>query len=276
MIALFEAIEDLYLLSFTDHLICQMSSHFSTLASLLIWARTGATDPHIIAFLDLKAATKGDTECSFLHGQTNGTTALGHDQGFERWISHTRRFLEGFSNLNGLTNTQHTIAENIDLRVDLKDHLPCYPDDVFDKESKRWSGGRLEKGYPVQIWSGECPLHNKDHNDVSIYIANLINWGAEQSNVHPNQAMLCWKEASLLLYKCEVKKTCKINESKFKDYNEVLRENIKALQGREMFPFSLGIKIVQEILQFQNRRIFIDRSNRRDYDDDEGDDEDNE
>jgi hypothetical protein len=63
LIALFEAVEDMYLLSYSDNLICQMSSHYSTLASLLIWARTGARDPYIIIFLDLKAVIKVSIIC---------------------------------------------------------------------------------------------------------------------------------------------------------------------------------------------------------------------
>ena len=41
-------------------------------------------------------------------------------------------------------------------------------------------------------------LHSAE--DVSAYlleVGNLINWGAEQSNFHPQQAMRCWHTAQV-------------------------------------------------------------------------------
>ncbi len=48
-----EAIEDLWILSLSDALIAQGSSYFSTLAAVLIWARTGCDGaPDRVVYLD--------------------------------------------------------------------------------------------------------------------------------------------------------------------------------------------------------------------------------
>ena len=66
MMVLFEAIEDLYLLSHVDVMVAQMSSHFSTVAALLIWARTGAADLSNILYLDSQLGQSGSNECAYL------------------------------------------------------------------------------------------------------------------------------------------------------------------------------------------------------------------
>jgi hypothetical protein len=66
MTVLLDAVEDLYLLSFTDVYVAQMSSHFSTVAALLIWARSGAADVSNVLYLDSQLGVSGENECAYL------------------------------------------------------------------------------------------------------------------------------------------------------------------------------------------------------------------
>ena len=66
MMVLLDAVEDLYFLSFTDVYVSQMSSHFSTVAALLIWARSGAADISNVLYLDSQLGVSGDNECAYL------------------------------------------------------------------------------------------------------------------------------------------------------------------------------------------------------------------
>lgn len=116
MRVLLESIEDLYLLSKCDALIAQGSSHFSTLAALLIWARTLGYDTfqpttftpltsspstpeylQRIHFLDEDGIRAGFTPTGFLHGMNllNGTVSVDTrsvDSGIRRWQVHTAGF----------------------------------------------------------------------------------------------------------------------------------------------------------------------------------------
>eukprot|EP01042_Synura_sphagnicola_P027058 gene27058-34951_t len=116
MRVLLESIEDLYLLSQCDALIAQGSSHFSTLAALLIWARTlgydtfqptsftpltssPSTPEYLLRvhFLDQDGIRAGFTPTGFLHGMNllNGTVGVDTrsvDSGIRRWQVHTAGF----------------------------------------------------------------------------------------------------------------------------------------------------------------------------------------
>ena len=77
MMVLFEAIEDLYLLSHVDVFVAQMSSHFSTVAALLIWARTGAADLSNVLYLDSQLGQSGSNECAYLLRPLDAEVGIG-------------------------------------------------------------------------------------------------------------------------------------------------------------------------------------------------------
>ena len=87
------------------------------------------------------------------------------------------------------------------------------PDEVLALETARWGGAFA----PGRVWPGECtavapsmrPRHAADvaaglrtAGDVAAALAEvggLINWGAEQSAFHPQQAVRCWDTATATL-----------------------------------------------------------------------------
>jgi hypothetical protein len=97
-----ESLEDIFLLSLGDVLVAQGSSHFSTLTSLLVWARTGCfrADERVL-FLDQDAIDTGVVPTSFLEAMNmlNSTygldPALVEDAGIQRWMLQTNMFFSG-------------------------------------------------------------------------------------------------------------------------------------------------------------------------------------
>ena len=141
MRALFEALEDMYLLSLMDFFVGTLSSHYSTHVAMLVWARNGAVDPaNEVAFLDLEEVESGFHECSYFLFILR--PLLQPWEGRLRWIHHTRRFLEGLTNFNTHTGVNHTVAEEPSYRIRLVDQLPWVPLEVFSKETARWLGSQ--------------------------------------------------------------------------------------------------------------------------------------
>lgn len=98
MRTLFEAVEDIYMLSYSDSIISQGTSHFSTIAVLLAWARTGAYGGDASSFfLDHKHLSSGLLQPGFIHGSVNQTSAIAISRAAERWGTHTKRFIEGLA-----------------------------------------------------------------------------------------------------------------------------------------------------------------------------------
>ena len=263
--------EDLYFLSHMDHLVGTMSSHFTTQAAMLIWARTGAMDISNVHFLDWELIQGGRIECTFLLRPLNRTNAIDPSRAHERWIHHTRLLVEGLSHVNSTSGraVQQLVAENEDWRVRLEDMLPTVPNEVVVKETSRWMGRFVAD----RLWPGECVstaeadrsayveevVNGAGNRDaVAAYmleVGNLINWGAEQSNYHPNQAIRCWDMAQDLMkgVKMILKKHPKYDSNRqlareIKEHTEVLRNNMVALSEREMYPYSLSDQKLKVIL----------------------------
>jgi len=150
MRALFEALEDMYLLSLMDFFVGTLSSHYSTHVAMLVWARNGAVDPgNEVAFLDVEEVESGFHECSYFLFILR--PLLQPWEGRLRWIHHTRRFLEGLTNFNTHTGVNHTVAEEPSYRIRLVDQLPWVPPEIFSKETARWMGNEktiLKLGAP--------------------------------------------------------------------------------------------------------------------------------
>jgi hypothetical protein len=248
-----------------------MSSHFTTQAAMLIWARTGAYDIAAVRFLDWELIQGGTIECTFLLRPLNRTNALEPARAHERWIHHTRLLLEGLSHVNSTSGkpVEQLVAEEVAWRVRLEDMLPTVPDGVVVKETSRWMGVFVAD----RLWPGECvAVADKDRpgyvagvvagvgsrEEVAGYmleLGNLINWGAEQSNYHPNQAIRCWNMAADLMkaVKTILKNTPKFDSNRqfmkeIREYSEVLESNLVALSEREMYPYSLSDQKLRAIL----------------------------
>lgn len=69
MRVLLESIEDIYLLSMCDALIAQASSHFSTMAAMLMTARLGVSNVlSNVVYLDIENVKSGLFPTALLHG----------------------------------------------------------------------------------------------------------------------------------------------------------------------------------------------------------------
>lgn len=206
-----EAIEDLYFLSQCDGLIAQGSSHFSTLASLLIWARTGALHAGpkgSVVFLDEDKIAKGFVPTAFLHGMNllNGTHSLDESssaQGVQRWVVHTNYFLSGVHShqSNNVKLTYNPWAADNRMAL-MPGGMPQLPSKIFYNEAKTWLGNAGKKYKPV--WPGMCPgafgnLHTAGWSALD-YLTTVINLGVEHlSHSHEGQALQCWADALVVL-----------------------------------------------------------------------------
>jgi hypothetical protein len=208
MRVLSEAAADLYLLSApgVGTLVTQASSHFSTMAVLLLWARSAARDPaSAYVYLDDAPVSEGTLQCSLLHGALNGTAAVPPGRGGERWLSHTRRFVEGLhdaATADSGSGAAFDVASP-SLRLGLVDGLPLFPGDTFYREAARWTGAAPP---PSHVWPGECPLAPPATGGTPLtatqlreHVAALVNTGADHSDLHPGQAVRCWRAAEALL-----------------------------------------------------------------------------
>jgi len=94
---LYEGVEDMYYLAHNHMLFTQMTSHFSTYAVMLSWARFGAKNPLSTVFLDYQQVEQGKLHCAML--MANIPTRTEYRSGYEeqRWIEQTLYFYEGLS-----------------------------------------------------------------------------------------------------------------------------------------------------------------------------------
>lgn len=252
MQVLLEAIEDSFMLSRTNNIVTQGTSHFSSLAILVSWARTGA-DPSSVFFIDGELIESGLMQGSFLHGSLNGTSSIDPKRAFERWVGYTHRFIEGiqYDNLEHYKESGNGIYPLLPLgrdsiyRFRVEELLPLVPHNVWEAERPRMMG--LVRANST-VWSGECPLAQIPDQALDQYIVDLINHGADHSNDHPNQAMRCWILADQLMEK----KKAKLGSRKFAEENgaleEVLTENMAALRNQQMFPYSMGVEQVRKLM----------------------------
>lgn len=118
MRTLFEAVEDIYMLSYSDSIISQGTSHFSTIAVLLSWARTGAYGGDASSFfLDHKDLSSGLLQPGFIHGSVNQTSAIAASRAAERWGTHTKRFIEGLSSYKSSQVRDCGLGRSLELSV---------------------------------------------------------------------------------------------------------------------------------------------------------------
>ena len=105
---------------------------------------------------------------------------------------------------------------------------------------------------PAHLWAGECPLTPAAARpgDLPGFVGALVNWGAEHSNLHTNQAILCWQEAERVsLERIRSKKRIdKETLEMLKEYREIAVENMGVVQGKKMFPYSGGADRVRALL----------------------------
>ena len=107
--------------------------------------------------------------------------------------------------------------------------------------------------------TGECPLspNAAPKGDLVAYMGALVNWGAEHSMLHTNQAIRCWSKVDRLASKEKLdervdagkssigknKNNNKYDQHRYQSmqqYREVARINMKVLREKKMFPYSKG------------------------------------
>ena len=269
MRVLAESIEDLFQLAHSDVLVAQGSSHFSTLAALLMWARTGAADPlERVIYLDQELIEEGIVQSSLLHGSLNGTSAIAPGRGWERWHSHTRRFLEGITppqidaeagggDVDPFPPATSSSASAY--RLHMEEGLPLFPSDVFYREALRWTGHSVAAADALSIWPGECPLLFPSSSSSTVVgylkqaIMQNINHGADHSDPHPGQAMRCWGHAQWLMAQLSSAPASASAEvaspPSLADLEDVLTGNMAALRTSDCFPYSMTPRQVARFLR---------------------------
>jgi hypothetical protein len=244
MRVMLEAIEDLYYLSYTDKIITQVSSHFSTIGVMLLWARMGANDPKSAMFVDELPMVTGETHTSMLHGALNGTNKIDADNGFKRWKVHTLRFVEGLeeeSILNYAEKKIRTMPKSYDNSFDLKidENIPFMHKDLFYTEVQRWLGNPND----IPIWNIECPLKQLRNDNYIEHIMANINFGSDHlTSGHINQAIRCWKYVEKELSNNNKLKENKVTSSIIESYLDVAQGNIDAVGYTNMYPYKFEYK----------------------------------
>jgi hypothetical protein len=274
---LVESLEDIYLLSLNDALIAQGSSHFSTLAALLIWARTGCVDViNTVIFLDELEINEGLIPSAMLHGQNllNSTYGLrNHPNKTEaailRWNQHQNLFISGlrntsidmtiYNNNNNNNNTngkkKKMTMETIDpwdesSRIHIRSNLPYISPQIFYRETQNWLG--LNELYQP-VWNGMCPGKFSKGQNATKYVVDVSNLGVEHYEMnHPDQAIQCWRN-------CLDAINSSVHTSIIKDnllpFKKVILGNIASMALKDMMEFILehGINVLNyqyEILQY--------------------------
>lgn len=236
MLALLEAIEDLYILSLCDTLIGTGTSYYSTMASLLIWARTGAVNASNTAvFLDSEGMTSGTLPNAYLNNyhQLEPSANLVTDTSV-KWKQYTDEFISGIetryeADLRLGLVTSASLAFNPwapGLLVKVVRGLPYLPAKVFYREAQLWLGLGTQPS-----WPGDCAalemhalrLDIKEDRDKDkeglveerrkiVYnnmndgfaflqgVADVLNAGSEHGRIyHHGQSIDCWSRALDLL-----------------------------------------------------------------------------
>ena len=245
---LLESITDLYLLSHGELLVTQGTSHFSTMALALLWARTRAAGaPRRAVLLDAAALASGALQNSWLHGSLNGTAALPPGAGWQRWASHSRRFFEGLH--SPLHAPGFDPAAPGATLLGTADGLPLFPGGAFYREAARWLGGAAPGAPPAPVWPGECPLPRAPGESAYAHAVSLVNFGADHSDPHPGQAARCW-EAALVLLRRELRRpgAGAGSRAQLVELEDVLTGNLAALRASSNFPYAMDKRKVSEFL----------------------------
>ena len=262
MRVLSESIAELFLLSRAELLVTQQSSHFSTMAALLIWARTGAAQPAAaLRYLDASLIAAGVVSTSLLHGSLNGTSALAPSRAHERWVGHTRRFLEGLplspssvrvapaGSLSGGARAPPDVYLP-SVRLAMAEGIPLFPGDLFYREARRWGGAG------GQVWPGECPLEPLEPLDplegaarqrtpeaLRELISVNINHGADHNDLHPGQSERCWRAAAGALRRLRSVPVSRPSGGapavSIEDLEDVISGNLAAYGSQSCFPYSM-------------------------------------
>jgi hypothetical protein len=188
-----EAIEDVYLLAQSDAIICQGSSHFSTLAIMLMWARTGVHNvERSVKYLDYDSMVSGDSPCAFLQG-TNLWNASYVGPGIDRWRIHTHRFISGLPSIEVRSDKQRDIGVNYwsdEMLMRIENQVPQLPDELFYKEARQWLGdSNRNMRFPGQCVEARALVRSYDLD----LILSTTNLGAEHYQAtHLVEAVRCW------------------------------------------------------------------------------------
>ena len=89
---LFEAAEDLHLLSRGTRLVTTATSRYGAVAAMLMWAATGGAGVPATTFLDAEAVASGELQSAWLHWSNVGTNRSAPGL---RWAAFTRLVAEG-------------------------------------------------------------------------------------------------------------------------------------------------------------------------------------
>ena len=251
----YESLEDLYLLAHCTRLATTSSSHFSTFATMLMWATTGVAGVTATAFLDKTGIDEGSLQSAFLHGALNGTTRA--EPGVRRWSAHTTRFIEG----SWEATSEEALFEPgaVSVRIHNEDSLPYLAPDVFWPEVLRWSSQSVcgsgctsfhiphslpcRRAYVqdvLRVWPGECPVTRKDNQTELNLIGENINFGAEHTErlkQHFHQAIKCWAEAYRILQSLPAEYSGASAHS-IEQIRDVLQGNLQAVRSQQMDPYS--------------------------------------
>ena len=227
MRVLAESIEDLYLMALADDVITTANSHYSSMAALLSWARTGAAHVERSVFVDEEEIASGELQNAFLHGAYNGTSPIPPHRAHERWQSMHNRFVESLP-LTVIT------PRNLTRGLHAEAGLPVMPRRILYRETARWLGDTSI----LPIWPGECPRPRTRRGTAREHISELINVGAEHHEAfHYHQAGNCWRQAAHVLATVRARSASTFTADAAFTYTDVITGNLKAAAHAVMQPY---------------------------------------
>jgi hypothetical protein len=263
---------------FSEAIVSQGSSHFSTLAAALVWARTGCVAAQErILFLDWDGMIEGRTPTAYLHGRSfsvmfccsccccfvldnsfaqhplssNWISSTGTnlkssqyklsptEPGVRRWKIHTGRFI------SGLPQVIQGSAE-ISLDYDPWDashriHMRKGIPHIDNDVFAREAGTWL--GRPFEpVWPGSCRASQTAADDPYVYVSNQINAGAEHfSESHFAHASFCFSHAAAIASKHQQR------DARFVELYQVARDNFAHVNavGRSYGALAVTVRRVQ-------------------------------
>jgi hypothetical protein len=264
-----ESIEDLYILSRTQSLIGQASSHFSTLAALLMVAASGTKDiEKRLEFLDMKSIMSGVTPTAFLHGMNilNGTNAMDSTKlktgaGMQRWVIHTTHFISGIPNHEYPQVKLSFDPWSMKNIIHIENGLPHINEQVFYLEARTWLGNWKYK----PTIPGHCYSTPQGNQNFVAFLADVINLGVEHLQYsHNAQAMQCWSDALNVLKSTSRAVTTQLNSIPQDNLENMKNVAYGNMQTMRVYRYSE--MIVNELKSIKDYYIFTDKYMKQAYD----------
>lgn len=193
----FDAAEDLHLLSRCSRVVTTAASRYGVIAVALGWAATGGASVPGTAFVDAKSVESGELQSGWIHWADPG---LKRGVPGEQWVSFSRMLVEGLWTAEGEARSGAVGLPAVGAElppprlIGLRSFIPAVPPELLWPEVLRWSGERrgrkaeaggsgaeearvLGTGGGLRVWPGECPAIVGAGSSAVLAVAAQINAG---------------------------------------------------------------------------------------------------